>query len=430
MFTSIPESEPGSLRVFTYADYRYTRLHSVRFQSIAIILSLGKLIECFVVTIYGGGLLGISTAVPWAYFFMFAVYLETQEIILRKRPEDPEGELDIIAGRLPTTSQPGGTRKILLGVASNPRTMTWWRSIWALGAVVSTISLLLTYFLLGQQTKQVVYMWAGFQVFWMGARVLVHYYADSKDPLAYRALAERPWATVPTSLRLRIIDLAVDLARYQTTIHPRGEIAYRDDSFDSKTLAAICSNDAFFYSSYPFHNSITSTSSVQVDILSVVGDTMLSSIAWIAGSTLAPKDLYDSCILTLSIAASVATTSQTISVPAARVLAGIPVIDIPDREANEASYPQFPPRGLPNLGVGISWWYYIPCSSGSWLLIKRNAGTTMIGKAIAEVLSDNQVTALLSAGNLHISIAHVDEVKQIIDFSQKAHTAIIKLVES
>lgn len=430
MFTSIPKSEPGSLRVFTYADSRYTRVHNARFQVIALVLSLAKIIECFTISTYGGGFLGVTTAIPWVYFFIAAVYLEAQEIILRRKPEDPEGDLDIISGRLPTTSQPGGSRKILLGVASNFRTMTSWRSVWAMGALVSTISLLLTYFLLGQQTKEIVYIWAGFQVLWMAIRILIHYYADSKDPLAYRALAERPWATLPTSLRLRLVDLTIDLAKYQTTIHPRGEIAYRDDSFDSEILVSTCGSDAPFHTTFPLTDSDTCKSPVQVNIMSVVGDTMLSSTAWVSGSAaLTPNDLYDSCILTFAITSSAPRSSQTISVPAARVLCGVPVVDTPEKQPDEASYAQFPPRGLPNLGVGISWWYYIPCASGSWLLMKRNAGKTVLGKAMAEILSDTQVSALLSAGNLQVSLSRVDDVKQIVDLSQKARASFIKLSE-
>jgi hypothetical protein len=50
---------------------------------------------------------------------------------------------------------------------------------------------------------------------------------------------------------------------------------------------------------------------------------------------------------------------------------------------------------------------------------------TVLGKRTAEVLDGEQVTGVLGAGNLNISLAHVKEVEEIVRLSQKATESLL-----
>jgi len=53
---------------------------------------------------------------------------------------------------------------------------------------------------------------------------------------------------------------------------------------------------------------------------------------------------------------------------------------------------------------------------------------TALGKRTAEVLGGEQVTALLGAGNLNISLVHVKEVEEIVRLSRKATESLLYLL--
>ena len=290
------ETERNTLSIYTYAPYTFLRQHKPRLQVCVLALSLSKLGEAFALRVYGAGFLALSVTIPWAYFFVVAVLLEAREFYLARRPEELDGYVDILTGQLPSMAQSGGVRIIIIGAPSNPRTSVWWRMIWAVGAFVCTSSLIVTYILMRQQTNDIVFVWAGFQVSWMIVRMCVYHFAEPTDVVARRKLDERPWNSLSTSIKARVVELMVAYAQHQASVHPRGLYVYNGDSFTSSELASVLV-DTPLRRSYPLPNA-DQYDDITVNVYAVVGDTVLASAAWISGlSGLGPRDLYDCCIV-------------------------------------------------------------------------------------------------------------------------------------
>ncbi|KAJ6631283.1 hypothetical protein B0H10DRAFT_1978032 [Mycena sp. CBHHK59/15] len=370
MLRGVPDTVAGNpIQVFTYASYIYLTLRFTRFQVPTIFLSATKILEVYVLWTHGAYLLGLTSALPWVFFFIGAVVVEIIPLLLPRLPEPQLSTLDIVTGQLPMVSRRGGSRKIILGAVENARISIVWRSFWAAGALVSTASIIMSYIVLGQQTDTAVLIWAGFQLLWLGVRILVYHLAEPANPMLMRLLVER------------VIDLTLALAKSQTFIHPRGQPQYAEDAFNMADFK-----------------------------LAVFGDTALSSAMWITGSDVIPMDLYDSCIVVFNVRESrgAYAIGRTIAVPAARVLSGVSVIPV-DSES-------------------LSWWYWIPCRNGLWLEMQLPTKQKVLGIREAAVRTDEQVSALLTAGKLNIGLKNVDEVKGVVELSRRARESFLELL--
>ncbi|KAJ7288887.1 hypothetical protein C8J57DRAFT_956726, partial [Mycena rebaudengoi] len=415
MLRAIPETALGSpLQVFTYGNYTFFRHRDTRFQVPVMLLSMAKMIEAYVLWRKGAALLGLVSATPWLFFFSGAIIMELSEHQLLRRPEPELGPVDIVAGELPIVSRSGGYRKVILGVADNPRRLPIWRLFWVGGAMVSTSSIALMYVLLGQLTPSAVLFWAGFQLLWLGIRILVYHLGEPANPMSMRMLVVRPWSTLPVTLKERVIDLTFSLAKSQTLVHPRGLPQYMQDSFTTSDLELLLDGNKP-HNIYPLPD--TYPPSFKVEIRAVFGDTSLSSAMWITGSHTTPMDLYDSCIVVFTVreTTSVFSPTHTVAIPASRVLSGV-TTQIMDPENNLTS---FVPRGVPNEGYGVTWWYWIPCRTGLWLQIQVPLDGKTIGIRQAEVRTDAQVSALLAAGKLNIGLKDVEEIRPVVELSRK-----------
>jgi len=433
MVSGVQETPVGSaLRVFTNADYPFFRRHNKPFQISALLFSLAKFGEIHVLWGCGGGLLGLVTALPWAYFLVAATFVEIRELLLGRAPESVIGCLDIIAGRCPTVDQPGGARKVILGATHNPRRSLWWRLVWGMGALLCATSVCLTYFLLGQQPGRTVVIWTCFQILWLLIRIFVYHFADSADPLARRMLVERSPTHLPVYMKERVVNLTFALAKYQIRTHPRGEPAYLEESSSSYELVSMFVRTPPEML-HPLSSGQAALSSLEVEVIAVVGDTMLSSVAWMSGSKLSPMDLYDSCIVLFAVSPTSTATvkSRTLAIPAVRVLSGPVELSRPlDLEMSGGAVPQFVPKGSSNLGYGLVWWYWIPCESGMWLQIRSGEGMKIVGKREADVLTDAQVTSRLAAGTLNISLSHVDSIKETVEMSRRGSHSLVEFITS
>lgn len=159
--------------VYTYGDYPFARKHRSRFQFAALSVSTLKLTEAWCLWRLAGPLLAIVTVIPWTYFFLFAVVVELHEIIISRALILTGGDIDIIAGQLPSTKKPGGSKKIFLGAVDDPRRHRWWRTAWLFGAILCTFSIVLTYFILAQQPTSITLLWTAFQALWFILRNVV-----------------------------------------------------------------------------------------------------------------------------------------------------------------------------------------------------------------------------------------------------------------
>ncbi|KAF8810446.1 hypothetical protein BYT27DRAFT_7186519 [Phlegmacium glaucopus] len=416
--TDTISGEGISLSVYAYAPYQYYPQHHVKFQLLMLGLSLLKVGECFALWwLSGGPFLSLVTAFPWLYFLIVAVIVEASDLSKIRIPQDPDSYIDMISGHLPrmTPAGAGGTRKIILGVSQNTRTRTRWKII-----------------------NKVLSLWLSFQVLWTFLRIVVHHFAEvMNNSVDERVLAERSWSTLPSPLKHRVVKLMSALASQLTLVHPRREIAYRTAAVAPEELRTI-----IFHSSprlyYPLPQDIESFADhekrfIEIDISAVIGDPVLSSAAWIAGArNLTPTDLYDCCIVSFrTYTSKFDPLPKSMTVPCARVLSGIPIFSKIrsqiDEEVIRVPGPrQFVPKHTANSGG--SWCYFIPCEPGLWLFFRQNITSDVVGKHVAEALTDLQATAMLAEGDMNISLSHVDDVKQIVDLSEQARQILLQIL--
>jgi hypothetical protein len=97
----------------------------------------------------------------------------------------------------------------------------------------------------------------------------------------------------------------------------------------------------------------------------------------------------------------------------------------------EFSFPQFVAKGTsdPIPGGKGTWLYWLPYESGGWLLLSHDADMELIGKHSVRFMTDKQATELLSAGQLSISLTHVDEVWMTLDACRRAKKMLSDLLE-
>jgi len=97
-----------------------------------------------------------------------------------------------------------------------------------------------------------------------------------------------------------------------------------------------------------------------------------------------------------------------------------------DKPDTEKRTPAFVPRGT-GEGYVQTWLYWIPCGPNRWLQVQSKS-LTVLGRCTAEVLNDGQLSALLRAGTLNISLTHAKEVKEVVELSRVGVEALFKLL--
>jgi hypothetical protein len=440
--------EDITLSVYSYPPYKYYRQHHVKFQLLMIGLSLFKVGEFIAFWwLSGGPFLSLATALPWMYFFIVAVIVEVNDINNTGKLQDPDTYLDMLSGKLPrmTHAGAGGKLKIILGVPQNTRNSARWKIMWGMGVLVCLLNIILTYIVLSHESNKILSIWFSFQVLWTFVRIIVHHFAEPMNNSVERIVTEMSWSTLPSPLKYRVVMLMSALGSYLTSVHPRREIAYRTATVAPEELRVI-----IFHSSprlyYPLPQDIDSfkfnvrqKNLIEININAVIGDPILSSAAWIAGTHLTPTDLYDCCIISFRISTpSRDLPPQVITIPCARVLSGTPIMfsktwphwQIIDKEETGFRPPgprQFVPKYAANTGG--NWCFFIPCEPGLWLFFRKNITEDVVGKHItAEVLTDIQVTAMLAKGDMNISLSHVDDIQQIVYLSEQARHILLQIL--
>ncbi|KAF7294028.1 hypothetical protein MKEN_01448900 [Mycena kentingensis (nom. inval.)] len=362
--------------------------------------SLVKLSEVYILWSLGGKATALASAAPWAYYFALSLALGMRDYSLHAHPR--HGRLDVVAGELPTPTAAGGARTVLLGASCDPRARLLWRTVWAVGAVVVATSLVASYISLSADPRRTVFVWAAFQAVWLVLRSVVYHI------LPLPTNATRPlfqWgffldSPTPTE-RERVLQLALGVARAQTLAHRRGETHYAADSFTLATLRLLCDRSVNA-DLYPL---IPGTSPVRVVLHALIGDTVLSSVAWIGGSDILEPQLHDSCIVVFNCAGAL------LAVPSVRILRGTSIE--PD------------PRGEPR------WWYWVPCSAGRWLEFPVYGARARLGAVNAIVRTEADLGALLDSGALGLlRIRSMQDLWRSIEFSRLGRVEVLKLLSA
>jgi len=556
--SSTPSAD--SLLIHTHYPYAFYRPHHLRLQIAVLALSLLKSLEIYTLFLLGGTVVGIVSGVPFLFAFLSGVCLEIHDIITSRRPVEIDGHLDLVtASPLPTTKRLGGPRKVILGASPNPRTSSlWWKFFWIVTGTLQTVSIVLSYFLLGQQKTEFVFTWAGFQLFWLVTRTLIFNLTENTHPMAGRPMKGSRLEALSPSMKLRVANLVLGVGQYQAHVHPRNWDVYLDDSFSTRQIARLLAPENMS-EAYPlppartsgtnFSDSLrtpsvssfstsslssSSTSSlssstsflptisektmslpmssaaprtIKVNILAVIGDTTLSSAAWMLGnSEYSPMDLYDSCIVVFEVTSSsipspifpssssttlyppsnspgtfdteklfpipipaqTRTQTRILAIPAARVFSArsqwFDIVAAQSSGGEDALEPLFMPRGAGSQVTTDekTWIYWVPCAfdgeEGKWLQIKSSPSAlpvtsfslsasastldttttnakprptpltststakvdSVLGHQLAEVLDDTQLSGILGAGKLNISLKNAQEVRSVVDVSRRA----------
>jgi hypothetical protein len=531
--TSIMLSELSSttladslLTIYTHYPYAFYRLHRLRFQIAVLSLSLLKSLEIYTLFLLGGTPVAILSGVPFLFSFLSGVCLEIHDIITSRRPVEIDSHLDLIAASpLPTTKCLGGPRKIVLGASPNSRASSlWWKFFWIVTGTLQTLFIVLSYFLLGQQKAAFVFTWAGFQLFWLVARILIFNLTENMHPMADRPMKGSRLEALSPSMKLRVANLVLAVGQYQAHVHPRNWDGYLDDSFSTRQIARLLTpeNMSRVYPllpaissdrTIPSPMSAAASRTIKVNVLAVIGDTTLSSAAWMLGNSEdSPMDLYDSCIVVFQVTSSsfpspnfpsshstalypsslgtfdnenlspipippqtspqtqTQTQTRILAIPAARVFSAhsqwFDIIAAQSSGGEDGLEPLFIPRGAGrqvNADKKI-WIYWVPCAfdgeEEKWLQIKSSPSASpvtsfspsasastldttttntkkptpthltsttptakvysVLGHQLAEVLDDTQLSAMLGAGKLNISLKNAQEVKGVVDMSRRA----------
>ncbi|KAF7294015.1 hypothetical protein MKEN_01447600 [Mycena kentingensis (nom. inval.)] len=395
----LPAAPPGTpLKVFSidgskrHAPDRPLLPYAVHFASLV------KLSEVYILWSLGGKATALASAAPWAYFFALSLALGMRDYSLHAHPR--HGRLDVVAGELPTPTAAGGARTVLLGASCDPRARLFWRTVWAIGAVVVATSLIASYVSLSTDPRRTVFVWAAFQAVWLVLRSVVYHI------LPLPTNAPRPlfqWgflfvSPTPTE-RERVLELALGVARAQTLVHRRGGAHYATDSFALATLRLLCDHSTDVY---PL---ILGTSPVRVVLHALIGDTVLSSVAWIGGSDILGPQLHDSCIVVCNCAGAL------LAVPSVRILRGTSIE--PD------------PHGEPR------WWYWVPCSAGRWLEFPVYGARAKLGAVNAGVRTEADLGALLDSDALGLlRIRSIQDLWRSVEFSRLGRLEVLKLLSA
>lgn len=303
--------------------------------------------------------------------------------------------------------------KTILGVPVNVRNHSAWRLVWGLGCIVCMSSTVTTFLILGRYRTAVLGLWAAFQTAWLVSRYIFWHFAVKTDGRPNPVVLQKG-----SHKRFRLLSLAGGISRYLAQIHARTSQSYLQDLHDSRDIAAhvrsarpilnwrdgLC-NDSTVRQAL---STINKTATVDVDVVAVIGDTMLAGISWVHGSGMSCLDLYDSCLLMFKIGL------RTFLVPSARVLSGnAAAIKLPPKDAEAGMSPLFIDKLGPCRSENNGWVYWIPLDSKSWLYIICDLNT--LGMHSAELLDSKEVTRRLALGNLWVSVSSVEDLEAYVD---------------
>lgn len=393
------------------------------------LLTTTKVVEMYLLYHYGSLRIFWITGVTWSYFFLCAIILQLFDSIRMPYLGKHEKCIDIVVGRLPTPSAIGGERKVLFGVPLNPRKHPLWQAIWITGSIVCVCALVGTYVLLPKEPAVCFQIWLTFQLAWLLLRSILFHFARKTDDAKHIITPMVTKEYQPLHFNRRLLGLSVALSRYQMLNHPRGAYSYTGDANDPATIKTHFDEGHWeFLDHFQLPEQATVGAKIEISVVAVIGDTLLSSVAWLMGSPLTGMDLYDTCILVVRSA-----DNQTSLIPACRVLSGL--CD-PNKDADpELTMPsRFMPKGVSNSGADISWRYWIPCGGNKWISCHTIFATptkqslVITGKQEMVVTSAENITEQLRRGELLVSMTSVKDVEDVVALSAAAAKILKKML--
>ena len=379
------------------------RKNRIAWETAALLLSLIKLAEPIAMWMHGSVLLGALSSIGWCFFYIFSLVLYLFGAAREFSKAETHHQVDVLEGDLPAIPEPGARMKIILGAPANTRTHVLWTVCWAIGSILCCVSLIGAYVVIPSCGANHLYLWAGFQVAWLVLRSAFFHLMPDVDDFRIPVLPAHP--PYPKE---RLLRLAAAVSVYQAMRHPRRASSYELDTQDANTIMALIRNSiwATDWLTRSFGQLPASISkSGTLEIVAVIGDTMLSSLAWIYDLPYSGMDLYDSSLVILKV------DGQQYLVPAVRALSGWVTFILSSSEAKIATKPGRVPRLGPNDGGNLGWVFWIAAGEGRWLHIVGYLD--FLGKHHAEVLNDAEVTRRLELATLGLDLKDAREITDI-----------------
>jgi hypothetical protein len=176
---------------------------------------------------------------------------------------------------------------------------------------------------------------------------------------------------------------------------------------------------------------------MEITIHAVMGDTLLSSVAWFHGSKYTPMDLYDCCIVFLEIFHSPEGMPRLLAVPAVRVLGLRIARDPPPSDIGDVESKTHVPeeemrfsssgKGAPNLGPdSVDWYFLIPCQGDRWIQLGLNP-TKVLKTTSAKIVTGQEVTAKLQSKDWNVNLENVEMVNDVLSMSRSVTDMVVEL---
>ncbi|UKZ72241.1 uncharacterized protein TrAtP1_013183 [Trichoderma atroviride] len=410
VLSSIPKCEKGqTLSVYRFLRDPYMSAGTTWGNWIGLSVTLLKIFDLYLLYFRHGKLsVAILTIVPWAVCFFVAVVMLRRNALRAIPVRDAAADVaDILEGELPTADNPGGYRRVLLGTPVNPRQGLIWKLGWILIALSCVASLAANWLVLYIQNDKLTKHWMACQLFWTLARSIFFHFAEEMKPVpAFRPRRES-LNDLPGADKEHIQRLVLGLAKYEMHFHPRGGYSYGQDllSFESMELfLAVPTTDKF-----PVESLCGDKTQPTLNFKAVLGDVLLVSVSWLLGSSETRFDLYDCCIVAVTV------NGQPLIIPAARALAStIGANAAQDTEMGEDDI--IFEKGSENEGPDTTKWvYWIPCSDGTWLEAQSDK-SEIIGSRHVEIFTNDGLTdhLQLKQKDWRISLRRAEEVGEVV----------------
>jgi hypothetical protein len=409
----IPAATPGDemmVHFFFHEEVSRSGLAVIRNDWLALATTLLKLVEVFTLRYRGASSIWWITALPWAHCFIFACVLQ----ILNLGRDNPDlRQVDILSGELPSALHPGGAGKIVLGLPGAVRCDRIWKFVWGIGAIVNCVAAIATFLTLSQQSPIISYFWIAFQLLWAIGQILAFEILPS-GPVKQGPIVARKWQSLPAQMQHRVMHLVIGLAKHQVTTHPRRAVHYQEDLLSAVALAKM------FREADWSITAILPTAEEDMQIVAIVGDTLLRSCVWVQGPHVDNSEVYDCAMVFIYLKGCLH------AVPCVRILARY--LEDPrlgDKEASSYSI-SYDPRGTSNQGHGVQWVYWIPTNltdrKTGWIEVK---GLEIIGNETWNLVGDEELQERLSSGAMNVSLTRIDEVKGALEVARTV-SAILK----
>ncbi|KAL1836387.1 hypothetical protein VTJ49DRAFT_5225 [Mycothermus thermophilus] len=394
--------------------------------------SLLKISEAVALYRMGSAYLWWSNSIGFACCLFSAVVLQVLDAG-RDSYDNLDHAADFLIGDLPSYKRFGTTdKKIILGQPISVRRSALWRTAWTVGAIANLVGLSITFYILAKEEEDsstLVYVWLGFQAFWVLARTIVYHMIPEARGAPNINVSPQPLESLPETSQARVLRLLLATSLLQTHEHVRVSEAYQEDiqSVSSpQQLIQILELSGWQISDALPHqiNQTLNTTTIEA----VIGEEFLRTFAWISEAKVDNADLYDAVVALFRVS-----SCECYLVPGVRVLAVKSIRQGP--QDPEATVPVFDPRGTLNKDKRGYWVYWFPIqdptsTQWSWLEIQCDP-FSVLGKLRGyQVLTDAALDKELRAGVFSISLRGTAELLTALEASRTGSHILLNMVKS